>query len=118
MTSRTLVLTLLMLSLCAAPGISMSADSWAGRKLSSVLAELRAAGLPLLYSSQIVSEDLTITSVAGGVLQLERLRSGLDDRGPALKELEPGQGYAGVRSDHPRHSKTAAAIAAMPGLDQ
>jgi TonB-dependent Receptor Plug Domain len=101
MTSRIRLLTLLTLGLCAAPGVTMAADTWAGRTLSSVLNELRAAGLPLLYSSQMVNDDLIITTDPGAILQLQRLRLALDDLGLALQELDAGQGYAIVRSDHP-----------------
>ena len=118
MTPRILLSTLLLLSLCTAPSLGVAADNWAGRKLSEVLGELRAAGLPLLYSSQVVSDDLIITSDPGGVLQLERLRGALDDLGLALKELDAGQGYAVVRSDHPPRSRTVAAAAVTTTLDE
>lgn len=110
MNSRILVLTWLMLGLCAAPGATLAIDTgphnWSGRKLSAVLDELRAAGLPLLYSSQVVGDDLVIATDPGGVLQLERLRIALDDLGLALQELNGGQGYAIVRSNLPPGSRT------------
>lgn len=104
MTSRFLSLTLLTLGLCAATGTTFGADSWAGRKMSAVLNELRASGLPLLYSNQVVSDDLIIASDPVAVLQLDRLRLALDALGLALQELDGGEGYAIVRNDHPPKS--------------
>ena len=101
MTQRFFSLILLTLGLYAAPGIIFGAENWTGRKLTAVLDELRADGLPLLYSSQIVSDDMIIADDPGGTLQLDRLRLTLDALGLALQTLDANQGYAIVRSGHP-----------------
>jgi hypothetical protein len=105
MTQRLLLLALLALGLSATPDTTFGADSWTGRKLSAVLNELRAAGLPLLYSSQVVGDDMVIVDDSGALLQLDRLRLVLDALGLALQELDAGQGYAIVRSGHPPESR-------------
>lgn len=113
MKSRSFLLSLLLLGLGIAPGVTQARDHWAGRKLSAVLDELRAGGLPLLYSSQVVSDELVIDQEPDAVLQLERLRQALEDLGLELQSLEPvSQGYAIVRSQRPR--KQTASVSAPP----
>lgn len=93
---------LLILCFGVLPCPAHAADSWTGRKLRTVLDELRAAGLPLLYSTQVVSDELIIHHDPEGVLQLERLRLALQEHGLALQPLVPAsQGYAIVRSATP-----------------
>ncbi len=95
--------------------MAYASDSWAGRKLSSVLDELRSAGLPLLYSSQIVSNDLVITHDPDAVLQLERLQQALNALGLAIQPLQPASaGYVIVRATPPASDVTFASSAAVP----
>ncbi len=92
---------LLAVSLCGLSNQACAADNWSGRKLSTVLEELRAAGLPLLYSSQVVGDDLVIGKDPGAVLQLDRLRAALREFELDLQSLEPASpGYAIVRRQH------------------
>ncbi len=99
---------LAIIGLTAIASHAQAADSWTGRRLSSVLDELRADGLPLLYSSQIVSDELIITQDPAAILQLDRLRLALQPLGLELRALEPASlGYAIVRSTHPVQGATA-----------
>jgi hypothetical protein len=105
-------LLLFILGFNAVPCLAAASDSWNGRKLSSVLSELRAAGLPLVYSTQIVSDELVIRRDPGLMPQLTRLQQVLQDFDLALQALEPAsQGYAIVRA---QVNKPAAAVAAEP----
>lgn len=83
--------------LCLAVLPAQAANTWQGRKLSEVLNELRAAGLPLLYSSQVVDDNLVIKHEPDAKLQLERLKLALREHSLALQSLPAGQGYAIVR---------------------
>jgi hypothetical protein len=102
------LLLLLILGINAVPRTAAASDSWNGRRLSAVLSELRAAGVPLLYSTQIVSDELVIHRDPGLMPQLTRLQQVLRDFDLALQTLEPiGQGYAIVRA----HANQPAAAA-------
>ena len=97
---KRLLLTLLCLTLTTH---CLAAEAWRGRRLSDVLDELRAAGLPLLYSSQIVPNDLIIDTEPNAALQLERLRQALASVGLKLQALQPAElGYAIVRDSSNR----------------
>lgn len=92
---------LLAVSLCGLSNQACAADNWSGRKLSAVIEELRAAGLPLLYSSQVVGDELVIGKDPDAVLQLDRLRAALREFDLDLQSLEPAApGYAIVRRQH------------------
>jgi hypothetical protein len=103
---RSLLPALLGLTIVAS---AHAADTWTGRRLSSVLDELRANGLPLLYSSQVVGDDLIIAQDPDAILQLDRLRLALQQLGLELQTLEPASpGYAIVRSSRPVAPRTRA----------
>ncbi|MGC3983189.1 MAG: hypothetical protein QM808_18190 [Steroidobacteraceae bacterium] len=108
MDSHTSLLPWLMLGLCAANSIAVADaqtrvvsanQSWSGRKLNAVLDELRSAGLPLLYSSQIVSDELVIDTDPAATLQLDRLRLALKTFNLELQALPMGQGYTIIRNN-------------------
>lgn len=102
MNSRVRSLLPILLGLTIAAAGAQAADTWTGRRLSSVLDELRANGLPLLYSSQVVGDDLIIAQDPDAILQLDRLRLALQPLGLELQALEPASlGYAVVRSSRP-----------------
>ncbi|MGD9842583.1 MAG: hypothetical protein AB7U99_06735, partial [Steroidobacteraceae bacterium] len=88
-----------LLILLATTQLALADGPWVGRKLSSILNEVQAQGLPLLYSTQVVSDELIVSIEPPAGLQLQRLRSALQALGLALKELQPASaGYAIVRA--------------------
>lgn len=99
---------------------AFAADSWAGRRLTTVLAELRASGLPLLYSSQVVGPELVIEQDPAAVLQLDRLRLALRPLGLELQALEPAAlGYAIVRSmQAPTASQPSSSVDSAAAIDE
>ncbi len=76
------------------------AATWAGRTLSDILAELRASGIPLIYSNQIVTPALRVNEEPAASTPLDRLREALRPLGLTLKYLgSSAAGYAIVRNE-------------------
>jgi outer membrane receptor protein involved in Fe transport len=79
----------LVLLLCLAAGFlpgPLAADTaWQGRSLVSVLNEARASGLPLVYSSSLVSDTLIVESEPRSGDPIRRLNEALETHGLVLK---------------------------------
>jgi hypothetical protein len=76
------------------------AETWAGRPLVDVLSELRSSGIPLIYSSQVVTPDLRVALEPSETQPMDRLREALKPLGLAVKPLgRAGAGFAIVRSE-------------------
>jgi TonB dependent receptor len=114
MKPRSFLLFLLIIGVGATFSIADAADNWSGRRLSEVLDELRAAGLPLIYSNQVVTDALVIRKDPAAILQLQRLKLALQALGLELRSLAPASaGYAIVRSKPVVADAQSAAAAAL-----
>jgi hypothetical protein len=89
-----------------------AADAWAGRLLTEVLAETRANGLPLIYSSQVVPATLRVTREPTATTPLGRLYEVLRPFGLTLKPVgSPSEGFIVVRIEP---SPVTAPLTAIP----
>jgi outer membrane cobalamin receptor len=88
-----------------------TASAWSGRPLIDVLEELRSGGLPLLYSSQIVTRDLRVRREPPPGPPLERLQQALKPLGLGLRTLTANAGFAVVRAGGATASPTVTAEA-------
>ncbi|HYM33873.1 MAG TPA: hypothetical protein VET48_00685 [Steroidobacteraceae bacterium] len=75
------------------------AIAWVGRPLTEVLAELRASGISLVYSSQVVTPNLRVTVEPTATQPIEQLREALKPLGLMVQPLGYGSGFAIVRTD-------------------
>jgi outer membrane cobalamin receptor len=97
LSKSTAIKTLLLLLITTQ--LTLASEPWAGRKLVTIVNELQAQGLPLLYSSQVVRDDLIIDQEPPAGLQIQRLSSTLQALGLSLQQLQPASaGYAIVRA--------------------
>jgi hypothetical protein len=95
-----IVRAMVIIALVCASEIA-SAEAWKGRPLADVLVELRSNGLPLIYSSQVVSPELRIASEPNASDPVDRLREVLKPLGLALKPVgRAGEQMAIVRDEH------------------
>src|SRR4051812_17987469 len=67
--------TMVVVLLCACE--LALAETWKGQPLSEILQQLRSAGLPLIYSSQVVTPELRIAAEPIATDPLDRLREAL-----------------------------------------
>jgi len=105
-TSRLLSTLFLATALHAAPFAAWAAES---RTVESLIAELRAQGIDVIYSSELVPPDLGAPAPGPGRTPLQRVTDALAANGLALRELAPGQ-YVVVRAPQaaPREPATEA----------
>jgi len=92
--SRTLATLLLAAALHAAPLAAAAAES---RTVESLLAQLRAQGVDIIYSSELVPADLTAPPPAPGRTPLQQVTDALAANGLALRQLAPDK-YVVVRA--------------------
>ena len=83
-----LVLLIVGLPLAIGDARAESVERWSGRRLVEVLDELNAHGVPLLYSSQLVTPELTIESEPKAAAVRDRLEEALKPHGLALEETD------------------------------
>jgi hypothetical protein len=86
MSFRGLWLSLLVLLLAATSAAPQQPRAWLGRTVQSALDELRAAGAPLVYSSNLLRGDLTVTIEPVATAPLELARELLAPHGLAIRE--------------------------------
>jgi outer membrane receptor protein involved in Fe transport len=106
---RSLLCSLLVLTLAIhAAAVDAQAARYSGRTLQSVLDELRAAGAPLAYSSNLVPRRLRVESEPSATEQLALVRELLAPHGLAIQET--GNSWLVVRGS------AAAAPQALGGI--
>lgn len=104
----------MLLALGALAGVAAAAPAqWAGRRVIEVVAELRAEGVNVLYSSDLVPDELRVErepqATAGAALLAEVLRP----HSLLLKEIAPGT-YAVVAATQAGTAATAPGVDADP----
>jgi len=106
-----LVFTLCWPLLVSNPALAQTApganDTWQGRALANVLDELRAGGLPIIYSTNLVTPDLRVLDQPAHSEPLELLREILAPHELAVQQLD-GM-YLIVRAANPQPISTDSA---------
>jgi len=101
--ARLLSLVLCLSCLAAAPSV-FPAETYAGRTVPEVLQQLRAAGAPLIYSSNLVTPDLVVLAEPRSGEALEIARQVLAPHGLELQS--EGGVYVVVRREAARAEST------------